>query len=71
MLLLKRNLLFVKAVAVMYKDYRTQYIIKPGDSMVFDHWKTCAAFDTEIWKPPAQTDGKSQQANKRANVAAI
>jgi len=39
--------------------------------MVFDHWKTCAAFDTEIWKPPAQTDGKSQQANKRQNVAAI
>ena len=37
---------------------RFSLFFKPGDSMVFDHWKTPAAFDTETWKVTAQT-GKS------------
>ncbi len=28
---------------------RFSLFFKPGDSMVFDHWKTPAAFDTEAW----------------------
>ena len=35
---------------------RVSVFFKPGDSMVFDHWKTPAAFDTEVWKVTAQTD---------------
>lgn len=29
---------------------------KPGEAMVFDNWKTPAAFDSEPWKVAAQTD---------------
>jgi len=35
---------------------RFSLFFKPGDSMVFDHWKTPAAFDTEAWKVTAQND---------------
>ncbi len=34
---------------------RFSLFFKPGDSMVFDHWKTPAAFDSEPWKVTAQT----------------
>lgn len=35
---------------------RFSLYFKPGDSMVFDHWKTPAAFDTEVWDVTAQSD---------------
>ncbi len=34
---------------------RFSLFFKPGDSMVFNHWKTPAAFDSEPWKVTAQT----------------
>jgi hypothetical protein len=34
---------------------RFSLFFKPCDSMVFNHWKTPAAFDTEAWKVTAQT----------------
>jgi len=35
---------------------RFSLFFQPGDSMVFDHWKTPAAFDNEVWKVTAQTN---------------
>ena len=35
---------------------RFSLFFQPGDSMVFDHWKTPAAFDNEAWKVTAQTN---------------
>ena len=35
---------------------RFSLFFKTGDSMVFNHWKTPAAFDTEAWKVTAQTN---------------
>ena len=35
---------------------RFSLFFKPGDSMVFNNWKTPAPFDTEPWKVTAQTD---------------
>lgn len=35
---------------------RFSLYFKPGDSMVFEHWKTPAAFDTEAWKVTAKTN---------------
>lgn len=34
---------------------RFSLFFKPGDSMVFNQWKTPPAFDTEAWKVTAQT----------------
>ena len=33
---------------------RFSMFFKPGDSMVFNNWKTPAPFDTEPWKVTAQ-----------------
>jgi hypothetical protein len=35
---------------------RFSLFFKPGDSMVFNNWKTPAPFDTEAWKVTAQND---------------
>ena len=35
---------------------RFSLFFKPGDSMVFNNWKTPAPFDTEPWKVTAQTN---------------
>ncbi len=42
---------------------RFSLFFNPGDSMVFNHWKTPAPFDTEPWKVTAQTNNSVTMQN--------